>query len=202
MMQTGKNKAIFLDRDGTINVEVGYLSNPDEFQLIPGAARAIARLNDAGFVVVVVSNQSGVARGYFTEADVAAVNRRMVETLAEEGARIDGIYYCPHHTEFGGERYQRECECRKPNTGMVRRAAEDLDIDISRSYVVGDHLGDVLLGVNAGARPIHVLSGHGGHEREKLLAHDGIDGVYLARDLADAVEYILSRNTEESEHEH
>lgn len=196
-MKTGKNKAVFLDRDGTINVEVGYLSDPDELELIPGAAEAVARLNDAGFIVVVVTNQSGVARGYFTEEDVAAVNRRMVDVLRPEGARIDEIYYCPHHPEFGSDEYRKDCECRKPNTGMVERAVEDLDIDVSRSYVVGDHVGDVLLGINAGARSIHVLSGHGTGEREKLIER-GIDSVHHARDLADAVEYILARNTEES----
>lgn len=196
-MKTGKNKAVFLDRDGTINVEVGYLSDPDELELIPGAAEAVARLNDAGYIVVVITNQSGVARGYFTEEDVAAVNRRMVDVLRPEGARIDGIYYCPHHPEFGSDEYRKDCECRKPNTGMVQRAVEDLDIDVSRSYVVGDHVGDVLLGINAGARSIHVLSGHGTGEREKLIER-GIGSVHLACDLADAVEYILARNTEES----
>jgi D-glycero-D-manno-heptose 1,7-bisphosphate phosphatase len=196
-MKTGKNKAVFLDRDGTINVEVGYLSDPDELELIPGAAEAVARLNDAGFIVVVVTNQSGVARGYFTEEDVHAVNRRMVDVLQSEGARIDGIYYCPHHPEFGSDVYRKDCECRKPNTGMVKRAVEDLDIDISRSYVVGDHVGDVLLGVNAGAHSIHVLTGHGADERKKLIER-GINTVHLASNLKDAVEYILARDTEES----
>ncbi|MBN1880895.1 MAG: D-glycero-beta-D-manno-heptose 1,7-bisphosphate 7-phosphatase [Deltaproteobacteria bacterium] len=195
-MKKAKRRAVFLDRDGTINVEVGYLNDPEELELIPGAAQAVARLNDAGFIVVVVSNQSGVARGYFTEEDVHAVNRRMVEVLGREGARIDGIYYCPHHPEFGDGEYRKDCGCRKPNTGMVKRAIDDLDIDISRSYVVGDHLGDVLLGVNAGARSIHVLTGHGITEREKLIEH-GIATAYLARDLADAVEHILSHTTEE-----
>jgi len=196
-MKAVKKKAVFLDRDGTINVEVGYLSDPEELELIPGAARAVARLNDAGFVVVVVTNQAGVARGYFTEEDVVAVNRRLVEVLQPEGARIDGIYYCPHHPEFGDETYRKDCECRKPNTGMVRQAVDDFNIDVSRSYVVGDHVGDVLLGVNAGARSIHVLTGHGADERQKLIER-GINTVHLAQDLADAVEYILARNTEES----
>jgi len=198
-MKGGKKRAVFLDRDGTINVEVGYLSDPDDLELIPGAARAIARLNDAGFLVLVVTNQSGVARGYFTEEDVHAVNRRMTEVLESHGARIDGIYYCPHHPEFGGETYRKDCECRKPNTAMVKQAMDDFDIDISRSYIVGDHLGDVLLGVNAGARPIHVLTGHGDHEREKLKDR-GIDTAYLADDLTEAVEYIITRSMEEQEH--
>jgi len=196
-MKAVKKKAVFLDRDGTINVEVGYLSDPEELELIPGAARAVARLNDAGFVVVVVTNQAGVARGYFTEEDVVAVNRRLVEVLQPEGARIDGIYYCPHHPEFGDETYRKDCECRKPNTGMVRQAVDNFNIEVSRSYVVGDHVGDVLLGVNAGARSIHVLTGHGADERQKLIER-GINTVHLAQDLADAVEYILARNTEES----
>ena len=196
-MKAVKKKAVFLDRDGTINVEVGYLSDPEELELIPGAARAVARLNDAGFVVVVVTNQAGVARGYFTEEDVVAVNRRLVEVLQPEGARIDGIYYCPHHPEFGDETYRKDCECRKPNTGMVRQAVDNFNIEVSRSYVVGDHVGDVLLGVNAGARSIHVLTGHGADERQKLIER-GINTVHLAQDLADAVEHILARNTEES----
>jgi D-glycero-D-manno-heptose 1,7-bisphosphate phosphatase len=195
-MKAGKNKAVFLDRDGTINVEVGYLSKPDDLRLIPGAARAVARLNDTGYIVVVVTNQSGVARGYFTEEDVHRVNQRMIEMLGPLGARIDGIYYCPHHPESGDETYRKECVCRKPNTGMVTRAVEELDIDVSRSFVVGDHVGDVLLGINAGARSIHVLTGHGDHEREKLI-ENGIRPVIFASDLTEAVEYILSHDTEE-----
>ena len=198
-MKAGKNKAAFLDRDGTINVEVGYLSKPDDLELIPGAARAVARLNDAGYIVVVVTNQAGVARGYFTEEDVRLVNQRMIEVLGPWGARIDGIYYCPHHPDFGDETYRKDCDCRKPNTGMVTQAAQEFDIDLSRSYVVGDHMGDVLLGINAGARSIHVLTGHGDSEREKLI-ENSISPVYLASDLTEAVEYILSQDTEESKH--
>jgi len=144
-MRPEKNgKAVFLDRDGTINVEVGYLSRPDQVELIPGSAEALVLLRDAGFKLVVVSNQSGAARGYFTSSDVDRVNARLVEMLAERGAGLDALYYCPHIKEDG-------CACRKPLLGMIERARAEFGVDPKRSYVVGDKAVDVKLAKNAGA---------------------------------------------------
>ncbi len=190
-MNRKRRRAVFLDRDGTINVEVGYLSRPEDFQLIEGSADAIRRLNEAGLLVVVVSNQSGVARGYFGEAEVARVNETMTKELARFGARLDAIYYCPHYPEAAVERYRRECDCRKPGPGMVRRAEEEFDIDVPDSYVVGDHRGDIMLAKNVGARSILVVTGHGAHELEKLK-EEGVAPDYITNNLAEAVDRILS----------
>ena len=186
-----KNKrVVFLDRDGTINVEVGYLAKPEDFVLIDGAAEAIKLLNDAGFAVVVVSNQSGVARGYFTEEDVMKVNDKMLFELNMKGAFVDAVYYCPHHPDFGDEEYKVDCDCRKPKTGMVEKAKEELGISTEGSFVVGDHKGDIELGKNIGAKTVLLLSGHGAEEAEKL-ENEGIAPDHTADDLISAVKYIL-----------
>lgn len=190
MMDTGKRRAVFLDRDGTINVEVDYLSKREDFVLIEGAAEAIKLLNDAGFLVVVVTNQSGVARGYFTEDDVMAVNDKMLFDLNVVGAFVDAVYYCPHHPDFGGEEYDIDCNCRKPKVGMVVKAQEEFEIDINESFVVGDHKGDIELGKNAGARTVHVLTGHGVAEGKKL-EEAGIVPDCTSDNLLSAVQYIL-----------
>jgi D-glycero-D-manno-heptose 1,7-bisphosphate phosphatase len=190
-MRKPGRRAVFLDRDGTINVEVGYLSRPEDFALIDGSGPAIRRLNEAGFLVVVVSNQSGVARGYFGEEAVARVNETMVAELERFDARLDAIYYCPHYPEGTVEAYRRRCGCRKPEPGMVLKAREELDIDVSGSYVVGDHRGDILLAKNVGARSILVVTGHGTEELDKLR-DEGVEPDYVADNLAQAVERILS----------
>jgi D-glycero-D-manno-heptose 1,7-bisphosphate phosphatase len=190
-MRRPEKRAVFLDRDGTINVEVGYLSRPEDFVLIAGSGQAIRRLNEAGFVVVVVSNQSGVARGYFTEEDVGSINERMVRDLGLHGARLDAIYYCPHHPEFGEGDYRRECDCRKPSPGMVEQAVRRFGIDVKKSFVVGDHRGDIVLGRNVGATSIFVLTGHGSEELEKLT-QEGTIPDHVAADIGAAVDYILT----------
>ncbi|HEX9114396.1 MAG TPA: HAD family hydrolase, partial [Nitrospirota bacterium] len=124
------NSAVFLDRDGTVIEEVGYLSDLKQLRLIPGAAAAIRGLNDAGFKVVLVTNQSGVARGYFTEAFVRETHDLLEKMLGLEGARLDGVYYCPHHPKAGNSRYTVVCDCRKPGTGMLEQAARELGVDI------------------------------------------------------------------------
>jgi len=138
--------AIFLDRDGTINVDSGYVSRPEEVVLLEGAAAAIARLNAAQVAVVVVTNQSGIGRGRYTEADYQAVTRRLAELLAAKGAKVDASYHCPHGPEDG-------CECRKPGTLLHRRAAAELGLDLARSWFIGDRLRDV--------EPAAALGGHG-----------------------------------------
>src|SRR5256884_7095327 len=132
------HRAVFLDRDGTIVEDPGFLHEPDKVRLLPGAAAAIRRLNDAGWLVVTVSNQSGIARGLYDAAAYAAVQRRLAELLAQHGARLDGAYHCPHHPDVTGP-----CECRKPGVRLFRDAAAALDLDLARSYWVGDRLSDV-----------------------------------------------------------
>jgi D-glycero-D-manno-heptose 1,7-bisphosphate phosphatase len=147
---------LFLDRDGTINVEKEYISDPDDFVLIPGTAQAIAYTHHFGMKVVVVSNQSGVARGYLTENDVIRVNRRLDELLKAAGTYVDSIYYCPHYPENN-----TKCTCRKPGTGMFERAALEHFIDLKRSIMVGDRKSDMEAGRNIGAATMLVLTGYG-----------------------------------------
>lgn len=145
-MGTGKvHKAVFLDRDGTIARDVPYCSRPEDFELLPGAAEGIKLLNEHGFKVVVVTNQSGIARGYFTERMLAEIHDKMITQLAEHGAHVDAIYYCPHHPDDN-------CDCRKPKPKMLFQAALDLDIDLSQSYVIGDSDMDVELARRAGCK--------------------------------------------------
>lgn len=139
------HKAVFLDRDGTIAKDFPYCSRPEDFELLPGATEGIKLLNEYSFKVVVVTNQSGIARGYFTERTLAEIHDKMITQLVEHGAHVDAIYYCPHHPDD-------DCECRKPKPKMVFQAALDLDIDISQSYVIGDSEIDAELAKRAGCR--------------------------------------------------
>ncbi len=154
-------KAVFLDRDGTINVELEFLHRPEEFVFIPGAPQAIRLLNDAAFLVIVVTNQSGIARGYYDEAAVHRLHRHVDAELARFGARIDAYYFCPHHPKYGIGDYGMECECRKPRPGMLFRAAADLSLDLAASFMVGDKLADVQAGLSAGCRSLLVRTGYG-----------------------------------------
>ena len=146
--------AVFLDRDGTINREVNYLSNPEEFELLPGAAEAIAKWNARGWAVVVVTNQSGVGRGYFSGAVLDAIHEKMRSELAASNAHVDAIYCCLHRPD-------EECACRKPRCELFRRAAEQLGIDVEKSFFVGDKWTDVLPATELGGRGILLLTGHG-----------------------------------------
>ena len=160
-MEAKRWQAVFLDRDGTINEEVGHLDRMEKLQLIPGAAEAIRRINKSGMKAVVVTNQSGIARGIFDEAFVIEVHTRLRELLRAEGALIDAFYYCPHHPTEGRVDYVKMCDCRKPAPGMLLRAAEELRIDPNRSYMVGDTLKDIAAGARAGAQGILVRTGYG-----------------------------------------
>jgi D-glycero-D-manno-heptose 1,7-bisphosphate phosphatase len=160
--------AVFLDRDGTINEEVGYLDRLDKLRLIPGAAEAIRLINESGMKAVVVTNQSGVARGIFDEAFVDQVHRRLRAMLGEEGAALDGFYSCPHHPTEGRGGYLRSCNCRKPAPGLLLRAADELFLDPERSYVIGDTLKDIEAATRIGARGILVRTGYGAEVAEAL----------------------------------
>lgn len=192
------NRAVFLDRDGVICEDVIYMKNPSQFQLIPGAGSAIGLLNDIGLRVVVVSNQSGVARGYLTEEDVQKVNQKMINELGER-CSIDAIYYCPHHPEMGGKAYKKDCDCRKPNPGMLKFAAQDLNLDLERSFMIGDKMDDVLAGYCVGCETILVLTGKGRDELEsyttpnKKYSKNRIKPDNIASDLSEAVLIILKK---------
>jgi D-glycero-D-manno-heptose 1,7-bisphosphate phosphatase len=187
-----KRAAVFLDRDGTLNEEVGYLSRPEDFVLIPLAGAAVRRINQAGMAAVVVSNQSGVARGYFDEGVLELIHERLREELGKERAHLDGIYYCPHHPEGAVDAYRKQCGCRKPEIGMIRKAAQELSIDLSKSYMVGDHLKDIRLAVNAGMRSVMIMTGHGKDEWTRAGNAERSLPDHAAEDLTAAVDWILA----------
>jgi D-glycero-D-manno-heptose 1,7-bisphosphate phosphatase len=187
------NSAVFFDRDGTIIEEVGYLSDLKQLRLIPGAAAAIRRLNEAKLKVVLVTNQSGVARGYFTEAFVRETHDLLGELLGLEGARLDGVYYCPHHPKAGSSPYTAACGCRKPETGMLEQAARELGIDIRASFVVGDKWSDVELGQRAGAHAVLVRTGYAHDDPGNVRPAHLRDPDFIAETITEAADWIIQR---------
>jgi D,D-heptose 1,7-bisphosphate phosphatase len=181
------HRAVFLDRDGTINEDVGYLSRFDQLKLFPQAAEAIRMLNQRGIKVIVVTNQSGVARGYFGEDFVHEVHGLLQERLLLKEAHVDAFYFCPHHPTEGLDPYRQLCACRKPEAGMLLQASRDLHLDLSRSYMVGDMMKDVQAGRKAGTKGILVLTGYGASEKMK---EDSLPD-YVASDLMAAIDWIL-----------
>jgi D-glycero-D-manno-heptose 1,7-bisphosphate phosphatase len=159
-----KRPAVFIDRDGTISEEVGYVNHPSRFRLFPYASEAIRILNDNGWLAIVITNQAGVARGYFSEDVIVSVHDQLRKDL--EGAQLDGIYYCAHHPTVGEPPYRFDCDCRKPKTGLIDRAGNDFEIDLPASWMIGDRYGDVELARNAGLHSAFVLSGYGRGEWE------------------------------------
>lgn len=153
--------AIFVDRDGTLADEVGYVNDVSRFRLFPWSVEAVRLINRSGYLAVMVTNQAGVARGYFPEAAIQDVHDRLGAALADGAARLDGVYYCPHHPSAGEAPYRRECDCRKPRPGLLTRAAADLGIDLARSWVVGDRHGDLEVAWAVGARGAMVKTGYG-----------------------------------------
>jgi D,D-heptose 1,7-bisphosphate phosphatase len=181
------NKAVFLDRDGTIVEDSGYINSPHQLKFIPGAIEAIKKLNEAGYKVVVITNQSGVARGLITEDMLQTIDKTMHKWILSGGAHLDGLYYCPHHSEHGHYPYKQECECRKPHPGLIKKAQKDLDIDLSQSYMIGDHATDIEAGQRAGVKTIFILSGHGAKEKDNLKSQPN----YSTSDLLAAVKWLL-----------
>lgn len=182
--------AVFLDRDGTINEEMGYINHIDRFVLIPGAAGAIRSINESELKAVVVTNQSGAARGYFPKELIDQVHQKMSDLLEKEGAFLDGIYTCTHAPPSKGK--SGGCSCRKPKIGLMKQAAQDLNLDLEKSYVVGDRFKDVEMARNAGAKAILVLTGYGKGELEFLGPGSKVRADFVAENLAEAVEWILS----------
>jgi D-glycero-D-manno-heptose 1,7-bisphosphate phosphatase len=185
--------AVFLDRDGTINLEKAYLHRTEDLELIPGAAAAIRRLNDAGYLVIVVTNQSGVARGFYGESDVRALHHHLRAVLDTDGARLDLIYFCPYHRDGAVAAFRRDSHLRKPRIGMFERAVEDLEargvtLDTERSFMIGDKLADVKFGIDAGLRSILVETGYGAQTRPML----GDLPVAVVPSIVEAVDLVLS----------
>lgn len=183
-----ENVGIFFDRDGTINTEVDFLSDPDDLELIPGAARVIHEANTLGTRVFVITNQSGIARGFLSESELHSIHERLTKLLAKEKAHVDAIYYCPHYPDSGASPYNIVCDCRKPRTGMLTRARDEFHIDLAKSYVVGDRCVDIMAGEKAGCTTILVLTGYGTAEKEECLGRARVD--YVAADVKDAWKYI------------
>ena len=178
------HKVVFLDRDGTLNEEMGYINHIERVTLLPRVGQGIRLLNQHDLKVVVITNQSGVARGYFPESLIHLVHQKMEDLLKMEGAYLDGIYYCPHHPDV-------KCRCRKPATGLVEDAVKDLDLDCSQSYMIGDRGLDIEFGHQIGAKGILVLTGYGKGEWEYLRDYWKVKPDYVAKDFFEAVQWIL-----------
>lgn len=194
MQQPSGNPAIFLDRDGTLVEEMEFLVDPEKLRLFPGAAAAVRRLNDAGLPVVIVTNQSMIARGLASEQQLALVHERLIAMLAREGAHLDGIYYCPHHPDVGERPYHAVCDCRKPLPGLLHRAAADLGLDLRRSAMVGDSLRDLEACAAAGCPTlILVRTGHGTAEEAPTRAAKLASPPTICDTVIAAVDHILSQ---------
>lgn len=181
------SRAVFLDRDGTLVEERGYLTTPDDVALLPGAAAAVRALREAGWKVFVVSNQAAVAKGLITEEELGGIHLRLAALLAAEGARLDGLYWCPHHPEGTVPEYAQECGCRKPRPGLLEQAAREHGLELSRCVTVGDSARDVEAGRAAGTRTVLVRTGHGRRAEEA-----GVEADFVADDLGAAAAWIIS----------
>ncbi len=182
----GSAGAVFLDRDGTIVEEIGYVTTPDELRLLPGASSAIARFNSAGLPVFVVSNQGGIAKGLLDERELESIHLRLVALLGAEGARLDGIYFCPHHPEGSRIEYAVDCACRKPSPGLLEQAAREHGVDLEKSVTIGDSLRDLQAGRAAGTKTVLVRTGNGRGLPTSIPEAD-----WIALDLSEAADLWL-----------
>ena len=173
------NRAVFLDRDGTINKEVEYLSRVEDFEFLPNTLKALEKLSRTNYKIIVVTNQSGIARGLFTEKKIDEIHKHMLRQLGRKGIRIDKIYVCPHHPDDN-------CTCRKPRIGLLKKAAEEFNINLRESYLVGDTTQDVQTGLNAGCKTILVKTGYAGKDGRYPTKPDQV-----AEDLLDAVDNVI-----------
>jgi len=187
--RSGSGRAVFIDRDGTLIDEVGYLDRVERVAMYPWSIDAVRLLNRAGLAVIMVSNQSGVARGFFTEAVVDDVHRHIASLLAEGGARVDAYYYCPHHPDGKVAAYTHRCECRKPGRGLVDRAVAQFGVDPTRSFVVGDRWVDVELAARVGAHGVLVRTGYG--LTEETRPRPGLTAGAIVDNLIAAAAWIL-----------
>ncbi len=182
-----KGGAVLLDRDGVISQQTGFVNEPNDLKLIDGAAVAIARLNHAGWPVAIITNQGGIGMGYLTEEMLNAIHEKLKQLLAVAGAHVDAIYYCPHMADAKLSAYQLDCPCRKPRTGMLEKARDDLHIDLAKSVVVGDATTDILAGIRAGCSTILVKTGFGGKDGKAVAEPSA-----TVADLSAAVDLVLS----------
>jgi D-glycero-D-manno-heptose 1,7-bisphosphate phosphatase len=189
--QPAINRAIFLDRDGTLNEEDGHITSPDRLRLYSFAAEAVRLINRSGWKAIVSTNQSGVARNYFSEATLLEIHERMEESLRLQGALIDAIYYCAHHPDYGPPPYRLDCDCRKPKPGLAEKAARDFNLDLNRCYAIGDRYRDIEAGHAAGARSVLVMTGYGREEYETRRRDRPRQPDFVAENLLDAVQLVL-----------
>jgi D-glycero-D-manno-heptose 1,7-bisphosphate phosphatase len=186
-----KKPAVFIDRDGTINEQMGYVNHVSRFRILPGVPQAIRMLNRQGFLVFVVSNQSGVARGYYPLELVRTLHQILVTRIKEKNGVIDGIFFCPHHPAGSVPEFSRDCDCRKPKTGLIEQACRSFEIDLRRSFVVGDMCTDIELAHRAGLTGVLVKTGYGLGEIEYTLPQKRAKPAHIAEDLLDGVRWIL-----------
>ena len=186
-----KKPAVFIDRDGTVNEQMGYINNINRFILLPGTAEAICLLNREQYLTIIASNQSGVARGYFPVELVHEVHTYMKALLEKEEACIDGVFFCPHHEGGIVPKYSIACNCRKPRTGLIEMAYETFDIDMASTYVIGDKCMDIEMAHRANLKGILVTTGYGLGEIDYVLPYTSFKPVYIAKDLLDAVRWII-----------
>ncbi len=196
----GKNKAVFLDRDGTVSREIGYIRPEDmhRFALVPGSAEGLRALKEAGYLLILTTNQSGVARGYYPVEQVHTVHAMLKSLLKDQGVALDGIYFCPHHPDPEKARVKElalDCDCRKPRPGMALQAAREWDLDLKRCWVVGDKDADLDLARNAGCRGVLVRTGYG-EETLAALKAAGREPKLVAADLKEAAGIILQESGE------
>lgn len=175
-----KKPAVFLDRDGVLTEERGYIASVENLRIFPFAQTCVRQIHEKGYYAIVITNQSGVARGLFDEEDLLRMNAYLMQQT-----NVDGVYYCPHHPEGKVEKYRKVCQCRKPGIGMIQEACREFDIDLTDSYMVGDRAGDILAGQNAGVKTILVESGYGTEHLECDVLPD-----YIRRDLRDVIEIL------------
>ena len=191
-----KKPAVFIDRDGTINEQRGYINHLSRFELLPGVIDAVKLLNKNNFFAIIVTNQSGVAFGYYPVSLVHQVHQLMTKSLERQGATIDGIFYCPHHPKGTVPEFTADCDCRKPKTGLVNQALKTFDIDMSNSYVVGDRYVDIELAIRLNLRGVLVKTGYGLGEMEYIIPEMPLKPNHVAEDLLDAVKWILNQDGE------
>jgi D-glycero-D-manno-heptose 1,7-bisphosphate phosphatase len=191
-----KKRAVFLDRDGTINRDVGYPNSYGMIEIFPYSFEAVRKINETGFLAVIVTNQAGIGKGFIEEKSLHDIHRRLQLAFAKKNAFFDGIYYCPHFEQSETPEYRKACSCRKPNPGMAQQAVHDLNIDTSKSYMIGDKAEDILFGVNIQATPILLLTGFGQKSLSRLKEM-GVEPAFVAETLKEAVEWIIKRERSE-----
>ena len=187
-----KNRAVFLDRDGTINEDVGYPNRFEQINIFPYSFEAVRKINEVGLKAVITTNQSGIGRGYLTEKDLHEIHQEIKRKFSKCNAFFDGIYYCPHYPLSKNPHYKKNCFCSKPNPGMAHQAALDLNLELKDSYMVGDKVEDIIFGFNFEAVPILVLTGYGIKSQMKLKEM-GIQPAFIAQTLLESVHWILKK---------